>query len=555
MPDLIVRNARLADGSRVDLAIEGGRFVRIGPDLDLDAARTIDAAGRLATPPLVDCHLHLDASLTAGRPRYNQSGTLIEGIHVWGELKESLTADDVFERASEIVRWSAAQGTLYIRAHADVSAQNEAPLRGLLRVRDELADLATIQVTAFPQDGIYSDPRNEELFENALRLGADCVGGIPHYEPTMELGHREVHRVFELAKAYGRRIDVHCDETDDPSSRFLEVMADNTVQHGLTGRVTASHCTAMGSYEPYYSSKLRGFLRRAGVNIVVNPYANSLIQGRLDPYPKRRGFAQLKELLTEGVNVSLGNDVIVDPWYLLGKADLVDAASLALHFTYMSGLDEIPQMLECATTRGARTLGVEDDYGIEEGKPADMVIFDAPSPREVMRLKPVRRWVIRRGKVIAETTPPRRRCSATPSRSDVSRDSPWTCPFSGGLRRRQRRSSIRRSRLPGARSRTAAASLRGSKRMCCARRARAWSAPRESSPPPRLPHLARRMHRGSSPLRAARTSRPGHGDAKCRLAAGAPPSSTGPSPSRSPAGGEARFASTRSPPGLRCARR
>ena len=423
--DLLVRNVRVGE-QVVDVGIEDGRFARIGPNLEANATQGLDGEGRLATPPLVDCHLHLDASLTAGRPRYNQSGTLIEGIHVWGELKESLTVDDVFERASEIVRWSAAQGTLYIRAHADVSAKNEAPLRGLLRVRDELADLATIQVTAFPQDGIYSDPRNEELFENALRLGADCVGGIPHYEPTMELGHREVHRVFELAKQYGRRIDVHCDETDDPHSRFLEVMADNTVQHGVGGRVTASHCTAMGSYEPYYSSKLRGFLRRAGVNVVVNPYANSLIQGRLDPYPKRRGFAQLKELLAEGVNVSLGNDVIVDPWYLLGKADLVDAASLALHFTYMSGLDEIPQMLECATTHGARTLGVEDDYGIEEGKPADMVIFDAPSAVEVMRLKPVRRWVIRRGKVIAETMPPQTTLLGEPVTftADMSRDSP-----------------------------------------------------------------------------------------------------------------------------------
>jgi cytosine deaminase len=413
--DLLIRNVRL-DERLVDVGIEDGRFTKIGPSLEADAAETLDAEGRLATPPLVDCHLHLDASLTAGRPRYNESGTLIEGIHVWGELKESLTPDDVFERAREIVRWSAAQGTLYIRAHADVSAKNEAPLRGLLRVRDELADLVTIQVTAFPQDGIYSHPANEELFENALRLGADCVGGIPHYEPTTELGHREVHRVFELAKQYGRRVDVHCDETDDPSSRFLEVMADNTVQHGLGGRVTASHCTAMGSYEPYYSAKLRGFLNRAGINVVVNPYANSLIQGRLDPYPKRRGFAQLKELLAEGVNVSLGNDVIVDPWYLLGKADLIDAASLALHFTYMSGLDEIPQMLDCATWRGARTLGVEDDYGIEEGKPADMVVFDAPSALEVMRLKPVRRWVIRRGRVIAETTPPH----TTLSGEDVS---------------------------------------------------------------------------------------------------------------------------------------
>jgi cytosine deaminase len=404
--DLVIRNARLLDGDGlVDLVAEDGRWSRIGADLGVDAGQELDAAGRLVTAPLVDCHLHLDASLTAGRPRFNESGTLIEGIHVWGELKESLTADDVYERAKEIIRWSAAQGTLFIRAHADVSAKNEAPLRGLLRVRDELADLVTIQITAFPQDGIFSDPRNEGLFEHAIELGADCVGGIPHYEPTAELGLAEVHRVFELASRHSRRIDVHCDETDDPASRFLEVMADNTVRHGLAGRVTASHCTAMGSYEPYYSSKLHGFLRRAGINIVVNPFANSLIQGRLDPYPKRRGFAQLKELLAAGVNVSLGNDVIMDPWYLLGRADMVEAASLALHFTYMSGLAEIPEMLRCATERGARTLGVEDEYGIEEGKPADCVIFDAPDALEVMRLHPPRRWVVRRGRVIAETLP------------------------------------------------------------------------------------------------------------------------------------------------------
>ena len=405
--DLLVRNVRIAGRERVvDLAIEGGRFTRIGEAIDVDAGRTIDAEGRLATPPLVDCHLHLDASLTAGRPRYNRSGTLIEGIHVWGELKGSLTTEDVLARARQVVKWAVANGTLHIRAHADVSGENEAPLRGLLALRDEVAELASIQVTAFPQDGIYARPGDEERFENALRLGADCAGGIPHYEPTGELGLREVHRVFELAKRYGRRIDVHCDETDDPSSRYLEVMADNAVKFGLGSRVTASHCTAMGSYEPYYSSKLHGFLRRAGINVVVNPFANSLIQGRLDVYPKRRGFAQLKELLRAGVNVSLGNDVIMDPWYLMGNADMVDAAHMALHFCYMSGLDEIPEMLELATTRGARTLGIEDEYGLEEGKPADAVVFDAPTPLEVMRLRPVRRWVIRRGRILAETEPP-----------------------------------------------------------------------------------------------------------------------------------------------------
>jgi len=404
---LVVRNARLLDGRLVDLLAEDDRWTRIGDSLSVDGADELDAEGRLVTPPLVDCHLHLDASLTAGRPRWNESGTLIEGIHVWGELKPSLTEDDVFERAREIVRWSVAQGTLYIRAHADVSGENEAMVRGLLRLRNEVADLCTIQVTAFPQDGIFARDGDEERLENALRLGVDCVGGVPHYEATSELGLREVHRVFELAKQYSRRIDVHCDETDDPASRFLEVMADDTVKFGLGGRVTASHCTAMGSYEPYYSSKLHGFLRRAGINIVVNPYANSLIQGRLDVYPKRRGFAQLKELLAAGVNVSLGNDVIMDPWYLMGRADMVEAASLALHFTYMSGLEEIPEILRCATERGARTLGIEDEYGIEEGKAADLVVYDAPSALEVLRLHPPRRWVIRRGRVVAETTPAR----------------------------------------------------------------------------------------------------------------------------------------------------
>src|SRR3954451_221072 len=405
--DLVVRNARLLDGRLVDLLAQDGRWTAIGEDVAADGAQELDADGRLVTPPLVDCHLHLDASLTAGKPRWNESGTLIEGIHVWGELKPSLTEDDVFDRAYEIVRWSVAQGTLFIRAHADVSGENEAMVRGLLRLRDEVAELCTIQVTAFPQDGIFARDGDEQRLERAIELGVDCVGGIPHYESTSELGLREVHRVFDLARQHSRRIDVHCDETDDPNSRFLEVMADDTVKHGLTGRVTASHCTAMGSYEPYYSSKLHGFLRRSGTNIVVKPYANSLIQGRLDVYPKRRGFAQLKELLAAGVNVSLGNDVIMDPWYLMGRADMVEAASLALHFTYMSGRDEIAEMLRCATERGARTLGVEDDYGLEEGKPADLVVFDAPSALEVLRLHPARRWVIRRGRVVAETTPAR----------------------------------------------------------------------------------------------------------------------------------------------------
>src|SRR5258707_5766008 len=243
MIDLKLESAGVIGGASRDLFVDGGRFVSGG-----ERRETIDVAGRLVTPPLVDCHLHLDASLTVGGPRFNESGTLIEGIHVWGELKPTLTEQDVFDRASEIVRWSAAQGTLFIRAHADVSGENEAMVRGLLRVRDELADLCTVQVTAFPQDGIFARDGDEERLENALRLGVDCVGGIPHYEPTSELGLKEVHRVFELAKQYGRRVDVHCDETDHPGSRFLEVMADDTGKHGLGGGGGASPPTAAGPH-------------------------------------------------------------------------------------------------------------------------------------------------------------------------------------------------------------------------------------------------------------------------------------------------------------------
>ena len=403
--DLVVRGAAVPGLGVIDLAARDGRWVAIEQNSALAGTRELDAGGRLTTPPLVDSHLHLDSVLTAGRPRLNASGTLFEGIAIWGELKETLSPEDVVSRATEVVRWSVAQGTLFIRTHADVSAKNRAPLMGLLRLRDEAADLATIQVTAFPQDGIYSDPANESLLEDAVRAGVDCIGGIPHFEPTSELGLKEVKKVFELAAGSGCLIDIHCDETDDPNSRFLEVVADLTHRHDMSGRVTASHCTAMGSYEPYYSSKVHALLAQAGVSVVVNPFANSLVQGRLDNYPKRRGFAQMKELLAAGVNVAIGNDVIMDPWYLMGRADALQAAWLALHFTYMSGADEIPKLLDCVTHHGATALALGDGYGLQVGRPASCVVFDAKDAIEALRLGAVRRFVVRHGAVVAETLP------------------------------------------------------------------------------------------------------------------------------------------------------
>ena len=418
--DLLLRNVRLVDGRLVDLAIESGVFRRIGPDLDQDAETELDAGGRLVTPPLIDSHVHLDAALTVGDPAFNESGTLQEGIQLWGKRKKSLTKEDVKRRALKAIKWEVAQGTLFIRSHVDVCDENLAALRALIELRDEVRDLCELQLVAFPQDGIFSSPETPGLMERSLILGADVVGGIPHHEFTRELGERDVHLAFELARKHNRPIDCHTDETDDPNSRFTEVMAANAISDGLYGRVTASHCTAMHSYDNAYAFKLLGLLARSGINVVANPFDNIILQGRADTHPKRRGMARVKELLGVGVNVSLGHDSIMDPWYPLGRGDMLGAASMALHVLQMSGKDEIDEVLGLVTHRAARTLGVEDRYGIKEGKPANLVVFDAPDRFETLRQTPARLYVIKDGVVVASTEPARSRIWRGEKPEDVS---------------------------------------------------------------------------------------------------------------------------------------
>jgi cytosine deaminase len=405
--DLLVRDARLADGRVVDIAVEGGIFRRIGPDLGLSSGTEVRADGRLVTPPLVDSHVHLDAALTAGDPRHNASGTLVEGIEIWGERKEKLSREDVKHRALQAIKWEVAQGTLFIRSHVDVCDPSLTALRALIEVREEVRDVCELQLVAFPQDGVFSSPDGPDLMEEALSLGADVVGGIPHHEPTRELGEKDVHLAFELAKRHGRPIDCHTDETDDPLSRFTEIMAHNAARDGLGSRVTASHCTAMHSYDNAYAAKLLRLLARGGINVVANPFDNVILQGRFDTYPKRRGMARVKELLAAGVNVSLGHDSIMDPWYPLGRGDMLGAAGLALHVLQMSGEGEIPQVYDLVTTAAARTLGVEDRYGIEEGKPANLIILDAETRFDALRLGATRLRVIKDGRTVATTEPAR----------------------------------------------------------------------------------------------------------------------------------------------------
>src|SRR5204863_5621229 len=315
--------------------------------------------------------------------------------------------EDVKNRALEEIRWEVAQGTLHIRSHVDVCDPNLTALRALLEVREEVRDICNLQLVAFPQDGILSYPNGRELMKQAMELGCDVVGGIPHYEWTRDMGVEDVHYAFALAREFNRDIDCHCDETDDPHSRFTEVMAADTIEQGWQGRVTASHCTAMHSYDNAYAFKLIRLLARAQVNVIANPFDNVVLQGRFDTYPKRRGITRVKELLAAGVNVALGHDSIMDPWFPLGKGDMLAVAQLALFLCHMSGYDEMNDVLALITNNGAKALRVLDQYGIEEGKPADLLLVDAPSAFEALRLVPARLHVFKAGREVARTTPGR----------------------------------------------------------------------------------------------------------------------------------------------------
>lgn len=405
--DVIIRHARLHRRPEpVDIAIQDGQFARIANDLSsATATREIEAAGRLLSPPFIDAHVHLDAVLTLGQPRYNTSGTLLEGIQIWSERKQSLTHEDVKRRALEELQWEVSQGTLHIRSHVDVCDPDLTALRALLEVREEVRDICDLQLVAFPQDGILSFPGGRELMRRAMELGCDVVGGIPHYEWTRDMGVEDVHYAFALAKEFNRDIDCHCDETDDPLSRFTEVMAADTIEQGWHGRVTASHCTAMHGYDNAYAFKLIGLLARAQVNIVANPFDNVVLQGRFDSYPKRRGITRVKELLAGGVNVALGHDSIMDPWFPMGRGDMLAAAQLALYLCHMSGYEEIDAVFDLITTNAAKALRIQDRYGIEEGKPADFLLLDAPNAFEALRLLPARLHVFKRGREVATTTP------------------------------------------------------------------------------------------------------------------------------------------------------
>ncbi|MHB2266259.1 amidohydrolase family protein [Aliihoeflea sp. PC F10.4] len=398
--DLIVKGGTLPDGRVADIGIAGDRIAAIEPRIEASSREVIDAAGDLVSPPFVDPHFHMDATLSYGTPRINASGTLLEGIGLWGELKPLLTHEAVKERALAYCDWAVSMGLLAIRTHVDTCDDRLLAVEALLDVKKAVAPYLDLQLVAFPQDGFYRDPTARDNTIRALDMGVEVVGGIPHFERTMEDGRRSVTELCEIAAQRGLRVDMHCDETDDPMSRHIEQLAYEAQRLGLQGRVNGSHLTSMHSMDNYYVSKLLPLIAEAGVSAVPNPLINIVIQGRHDTYPKRRGMTRVPEMLKAGIRVGFGQDCVLDPWYPLGTADMLDVAFMGLHVAQMTSPADMRRCFDMVTAENAAILGLEN-YGIEVGKMASLVVLDAGDPIEAIRLRPDRLAVVSKGKIVS----------------------------------------------------------------------------------------------------------------------------------------------------------
>lgn len=403
MLDLILRHCTLPDGlADQDIGIQGGRIVAVQPALSAPAAQEVDALGQLVSPPFVDAHFHMDSTLSYGQPRINQSGTLLEGIALWGELKPQLTQDALVERAMAYCDWAVAKGLLAIRSHVDVCDPKLLAVEALLHVRERVKPYLDLQLVAFPQDGVLRGANALAQLKRALDMGVDVVGGIPHFERTMQDGAESVRILCELAAERGLRVDMHCDETDDPMSRHIETLAFHAQRLGLQGRVAGSHLTSMHSMDNYYVSKLLPLIKEAGVAAIANPLINITLQGRHDTYPKRRGMTRVPELLAQGIDVAFGHDCVMDPWYGMGSGDMLEVAHMGLHVAQMTSQAAMRQCFEAVTTTPARILGLQG-HGLAVGCNADLVVLQARDPVEAIRLRATRLHVIRRGKIVART--------------------------------------------------------------------------------------------------------------------------------------------------------
>ena len=403
---MLIRNALIENSETAkDLRIKDGVFMEIGSLKEEENEEVLDLKGKLLLPPFIESHVHLDTCLTAGDPCFNMSGTLFEGIECWSRRKEKLTAEDIRERVNKVVRMYAANGIQHIRSHVDITDPSLMAMKTLLKLKEELKDVMDIQLVAFPQEGILSYPNGRQLLIDAVKMGADVVGAIPHFEFTREYSVESLNFALKLAKEENRLVDVHCDEIDDEASRGLETVATRALELGLYDKVTASHTTAMHSYNNAYVSRLMRLLKMSRINFVANPLVNTHLQGRFDTYPKRRGITRVKELLAEGINVSFGHDDIEDPWYPMGNGSLRDVVFLGLHVSQMMGHDEIMNSYRLITYNAAKTLHISENYGIETGKPASFIVLDAKNYYEALIKDSPVLYSFRKGKKLVENSP------------------------------------------------------------------------------------------------------------------------------------------------------
>ena len=418
MKKLLIKNCRLRSGDLKDILISDGKFEKIADSVEAGDAEVIDAGGNLVTPPFCDAHLHLDATLSVGKPRYNMSGTLIEGIQIWGERKIGLSKDIIKKNATDVIEWEVANGSTFLRTHVDSTDTTGLVVDALLEVREEVKDIADLQIVAFPQDCIYTSDNGEKMLEEAIEKGCDVVGGLPYFEYSPIDGYNDLKFVFDMAEKYDRLVDVHCDECSDDQSRYVEYMARETIVRGLEGRVAASHTTAMHNYDNEYAAKVIGNIKRADMSIITNPFANANLQNRRDGYPRRRGHTRVDELLEAGVNVCIGSDDIMDPWYPMGKGSPLAGANLLLNYAQISGYAQVPLLIDMITVNAARMMHI-DGYGIAEGNPANMVILDVDSEFDAIRLTAEALYVIRKGKVISRTMPAKRELLRGDEKHDI----------------------------------------------------------------------------------------------------------------------------------------
>ncbi|BDR36576.1 cytosine deaminase [Photobacterium damselae subsp. damselae] len=391
------------------ILIHDGKFTAIEPMAAAlsypENTQVIDGEKGMAMAPFCEPHIHLDTTQTAGEPNWNISGTLFEGIERWAERKALLSIEDVKSRAKQTLKWQIANGIQHVRTHVDVSDPTLTALKAMVEVREEMRPWVDIQIVAFPQEGILSYPNGKELLEQAVELGADVIGAIPHFEFTREYGIESLHYVFELARKYNRLIDVHCDEIDDEQSRFVETVAALAHKYEMGHKVTASHTTAMHSYNGAYASRLFRLLKMSGISFVANPLVNIHLQGRFDDYPKRRGITRVKEMLGADINVCFGHDDVFDPWYPLGTANMLQVLHMGLHVCKIMGYEQINQSLNLISTHSAKTLNIQDHYGINLGKPGNLLVLPAENGFDAVRRQVPVRYSIRSGRIIAQTQP------------------------------------------------------------------------------------------------------------------------------------------------------